>query len=328
MHQFRIVPEWRHVLRKNFTNWIALADFLELNEEQRKSIVYRPKFPLNLPYRLAEKIVKKNLDDPILKQFLPTVDETKSTDDFILDPVGDGCFQKTPKLLQKYQGRVLLVCTSACAMHCRYCFRQNYDYQYIDKSFDREIEIIAQDATLNEVILSGGDPLSLSDEILEDLLTQLSAIPHIKIVRFHTRFPIGIPERINDSFLNILRQCSKKIWFTVHINHPRELDPEVIDSLDQIQKLGIVILNQAVLLKGVNDDIETQKELCLTLVENGIVPYYLHQLDRVKGAMHFEADIASALAMLKELEAQLPGYAIPKYVQEIEGKPNKTNIKY
>src|ERR1700722_4508974 len=281
---------WRQILRSNFKNWTLFSDFLELDALQRTAILPNPRFSLNLPRRIAQKIEKKTLKDPLLKQFLPLVEENVYTSHFSLDPVGDHLCQKTEKLIQKYHGRVLLTCTSACAMHCRYCFRQNFDYQCKDKTFNNEIEFIRGDSSIREVILSGGDPLSLPDDILSLLLTQFNDIPHLKLLRFHTRFPVGIPERINPSFLEMLTKSRQQIWFVLHVNHPRELDKDIFNAMKELQKAGAVILSQSVLLKEVNDSIETLQDLCEILIDHGIFPYYLHQLDKVQGAAHFEVE--------------------------------------
>lgn len=320
------IPVWKQVLRHNFTDFAKLADFLELTLSQQQSIISRPRFPLNLPKRLANKIRKGTLDDPILKQFLPSILENQIDPSFLKDPVGDQLCRKSPKLLHKYQGRVLLVCTSACAMHCRYCFRQHFDYNISDKTFENELQLIAEDATINEVILSGGDPLSLDDRILSDLLQHLAKIPHIRKVRFHTRFPIGIPERIDAAFLNMLQGIPLQFWFVIHSNHANELDADIFAALKSIQKLGIPILNMSVLLKGINDNVEALKELFDTLANHGIFSYYLNQLDRVQGAAHFEVPEWRGKELIRELAATLPGYAIPKYVKEMTGKPGKTMI--
>jgi EF-P beta-lysylation protein EpmB len=329
MASLQLIPStssWRTVLRSNFTHWMKLADFLEWDEAQRCQILQKPRFPLNLPMRLAQKIEKGTWEDPVLKQFLPTFEEAQEREGFVLDPVGDTGCRKSPKLLQKYQGRVLLVCTSACAMHCRYCFRQNFDYETEDKTFVEEIELIRQDQTIHEVILSGGDPLMIREETLEFLLRTLSQMPHLTRFRFHTRVPIGIPERIDPPFLKLLGSLPQQIWFVIHCNHPRELDPEIIYRIKQLQRLGINVLSQAVLLKGVNDDVETLKSLCETLVNLGIFPYYLHQLDRVRGASRFEVPEEKGKWLIQEISKQLPGYAVPKYVREIAGEPSKTTL--
>ncbi len=317
---------WRQIQKNNFSQWKPLVDFLRLDEENARAVLQKSHFPLNLPRRLAEKIEKNNLEDPILRQFVPLAEELAAAAGFCADPVGDSSSQKTSKLLQKYIGRALLICTSSCAMHCRYCFRQNFPYNTEHKLFEKELESIAQDCTLEEIILSGGDPLSLSDQVLEKLLQDLSSITHVQRIRFHTRFPIGIPERIDDSFLKILASIKTQLIFVIHVNHARELDEDVISSLKTIQQLGIPILNQAVLLKGVNDNLLTLKTLFESLINSGILPYYLHQLDRVQGAAHFEVDEEVGLSLLEELRTCLPGYAIPQYVREIAGEPSKSII--
>jgi EF-P beta-lysylation protein EpmB len=322
------IPLWRKILRRNFTDWQKLANYLELTEEQKKHILQHPRFVLSIPERLAAKIRKGNLEDPILRQFLPTTEENNHLlPFFVKDPVGDQNSRCSSKLLHKYQGRVLLICTSACAMHCRYCFRQNFDYDTEGNNFDNELAIIANDPSIHEVILSGGDPLSLSDRVLKALFDKLSQIPHIRRLRFHTRFPIGIPERINNSFLEMLTHVPFQIWFVVHANHPREFDEDILASFKSLRKLGVIILNQSVLLKGVNDDPLVLQELYELLVNNGMIPYYLHQLDRVQGAAHFEVSEDIGMRLIDELSSKLPGYAVPKYVREIAGTSSKTPIK-
>lgn len=322
------VPLWRQILRSNFTQIKDLLSFLELEPDPAKVQLSNSRFVLNLPLRLAQKIKKKTWDDPILKQFLPSAQEQAEAQGFCSDPIGDLASQKSPKLLHKYEGRALLVTTSACAMHCRYCFRQNFPYDTIKKPFKEELDILRNDPSIKEVILSGGDPLSLSDHTLEDLLSNLYAIPHIKLIRFHSRYPIGIPERIDDSFLKLLSQSPVQIWFVVHVNHPSELDEDVVKALASIRKQGAVVLNQSVLLKGVNDHLDTLKALSEKLVESGIMPYYLHQLDRVSGASSFEVEESHGKYLIQELTKQLPGYAVPKYVREIAGEPNKTQLHF
>ena len=318
------LPFWRAVLQKNFTQWNKLLAFLQLDEKSCPEIV--SSFRLNLPLRLAEKIAKNTLDDPILKQFLPSPEETMAQRDFQPDPLQEKTVKKTTKLLQKYEGRVLLVCAKTCAMHCRFCFRQNFDYNTLDKSFEPELRLIEEDPSLKEVILSGGDPLSLSDHQLGQLLNSLSSIPHIRRIRFHSRFPIGIPERIDESFLNLLKDIPQQIWFAIHVNHPRELDDDILAALKKLQRLGVVILSQSVLLKGVNDDADTLVALSERLVDNGIFPYYLHQLDRVAGASRFEVSEAEGLNLLKQMNRRLSGYAVPKYVRETAGEASKCGI--
>lgn len=320
------IPQWKQILRSNFVDIVKLANFLELTDFQREQLLTSPRFGLSLPIRLAQKMNKRDLEDPLFKQFVPMLKENVPMDDFVDDHVGDCSSRVKQKLLHKYNGRVLIVSTSACAMHCRYCFRQHFDYEVARKGFDEELQWISQDSSIEEVILSGGDPLSLDDRILENLLFRLAEIPHVRKVRFHTRFPIGIPERIDKDFLSLLSRVPLQFWFVIHCNHPRELDSDVLSALKSIQCLGIPVLNQAVLLQGVNDDVDVLKELCALLVNHGIIPYYLHQLDKVRGAAHFEVMEKKGMALIEALSECLPGYAVPKYVRETAGMPGKTLI--
>lgn len=318
--------DWRLLLRENFTHLDKLADYLELTASQKERLAARPRFALNIPKRLAAKMTKGSLSDPLLLQFVPLNEELSTADDFVGDPVGDAQFRCAPKLLHKYNGRALLLVTSACAMHCRYCFRQNFEYEVKEKGFAQELAILAADPTIKEVILSGGDPLSLPDETLKGVLDGLSSIPHLRRVRFHSRFPVGIPERVNASFIELLRQYKFSYWFVAHVNHARELDDEVLAAFERLLKAGIPVLNQSVLLRGVNDSVEVQRDLCEKLIDHGIYPYYLHQLDRVQGAKHFEVSEDEGRRIIAELAKQLPGYGVPKYVREICGEPNKTPL--
>lgn len=319
------VPVWKQIQKQNFTNWKELFLFLEIRDERPFHL--KPEFPLNIPRRLAEKITKNTLEDPILRQFVPLSEEKAISQTFHADPVCDQEFRKEKKLLQKYQGRALLLCTSACAMHCRFCFRQNFPYETEQKGFEKEIQAIRYDSSLMEVILSGGDPLSLSNRDLSALISSLSSISHLKILRFHTRFPIGIPERIDAELLSILGQCRLQLVFVLHVNHPLELDEEVIAALKLLKRLGVSLLTQTVLLKGVNDTEEALKNLLIKIVENGLIPYYLHQLDQIQGGMHFEVDEEKGLHLIDRLREMLPGYAVPKYVKEIAGHKSKTNVQ-
>ena len=316
------ISSWRQVQKENFTRIDPLLDFLALAPSSREQILKAPRFPLNLPRRLAQKIAKNTLDDPIFLQFVPLIQETVRPAGFCQDPVQDLTFRKTKKLLHKYHGRALILCTSACAMHCRFCFRQNFPYETEVSGFEEEIEYLTQEETISEVILSGGDPLSLSDRQLSLLLTSLDKIPHIRRIRFHTRFPIGIPERIDAPFLELLSQSTKQIYFVIHCNHPNELDPEVLSSLQQLKPLGITLLSQSVLLKGVNDNPQVLIALFETLVNSGILPYYLHELDLVNGAAHFLSPQGPKL--IHAIQPHLSGYAIPRLVREEAGKPCKT----
>ncbi|MGL4348297.1 MAG: KamA family radical SAM protein [Chlamydiales bacterium] len=316
---------WKQVQKNNFTSIERLAEFLELSEMNRSILIKRKDFPLNIPLRLAKKMQKNSLLDPLFKQYVSTSSELLADKGYSDDPVQDKQFCKTPKLLQKYRGRALLICTQACAMHCRFCFRQNFPYASLQSKFDREIAYITEDQTITEVILSGGDPLSLSDHYLRDLCHRLAAIPHVQIIRFHTRFLIGIPERITDSLLSSLPE-NIQMYFVIHINHPLELDADVIDACRSLQGHRIQLLSQTVLLKGINDSVAPLQELFFKLAGTGIIPYYFHQLDAILGGGHFFVEKEKGIHLIKELQKCLPGYAVPKYVEEIPGQFNKTRI--
>jgi EF-P beta-lysylation protein EpmB len=317
---------WRQIQKENFHSLKALIEYLEISSDLQKALLDRSHFPLNLPKRLAEKIEKNSLEDPIFRQFVPLKDEKETLPGFVLDPVEDQSFCKSSKMLQKYEGRALLLTTSACAMNCRFCFRQNFPYETKESSFTKEIEILKEDASIHEVILSGGDPLSLSDETLSFLFSSLEEISHIQRIRFHTRFPIGIPERIDDSFLSCLAQSSKQIFFVIHCNHPNELDEDVILSLKKVLRLGIPVLSQSVLLKGVNDNPEILLSLYEKLINAGVIPYYLHELDPVQGASHFLVSQEKAISLIQYLQTKISGYGVPRLAKEEPHRKSKTLI--
>lgn len=318
--------DWKLILKNNFTKIEPLLDFLEFDSETKREVLPRSRFVLNLPVRIAQKMEKNHLDDPLFRQFVPLVQESEPHPLHVVDPVGDCLAQKTPKFLHKYHGRALLMPTSACAMHCRYCFRQNYPYETTRKGVDEELNLIREDTSLSEIILSGGDPLSCPNSQLKEIFNRLAEISHIKKVRIHTRFPIGIPERIDTELLDLFSSHPQQIWMVIHCNHPKELDRDVLSFLQKVRRSGVVLLNQTVLLKGVNDDLETLISLSELLTDHGILPYYLHQLDRVQGAAHFEVAESEGLRLIQEMKKRLPGYAVPKYVKEIASRPHKIDV--
>ena len=320
------MENWKRIQQGNFHSLKEVADFLLLDEKNRSHLAFDRPFPLQIPRRLAEKIPKNTLDDPIARQFLPLKEENSVDPNFTLNPNQEAPPSGCSKLLHKYEGRVLLVTTGACTMHCRFCFRQNFPYTTYSAPLDNELAYIQNDPSIHEVILSGGDPLSLSDTYLTSLLEKLSAIAHVKLIRFHTRFPVGIPERITESFLRMLESCPKQVIFVIHTNHSQELDQDVLFALKKIQKTGTSVLSQTVLLAKVNDHMETLKELFLLLATNGIIPYYLHQLDPVSGGMHYEVDSQKGLQLIESLRKKIPGYALPTYVREVPFAPSKLPV--
>jgi EF-P beta-lysylation protein EpmB len=315
--------KWRQIQRMNITSCSDLAHILQIDENQ---LLKSSKFAINIPLRLVRKMKKGDLKDPLFLQFAPLKLEEKKSKLFVLDPTGDKEAQKCRRLLHKYHGRALLLSTSACAMNCRYCFRRHFDYSLENEDLNDSIEYLKNNPSIKEIILSGGDPLSLSDKNLAALFAALEAIKHIEIIRLHSRFITGIPERVTPELLEIFNSSNKTIIFVQHINHCNELDHEVIKALSQIQALCIPILTQTVLLKGVNDCAKTLEALFWQCIKHGIIPYYLHQLDRTQGTAHFEVCKNQGLEIVKRLREQLPGYAVPKYVQEIAGQTSKTPI--
>jgi EF-P beta-lysylation protein EpmB len=246
---------------------------------------------------------------------------------YVADPVGDDLAVRQPGLLHKYEGRALLIVTGACAVHCRYCFRRHFPYSGLPRSLEDwlpALEEIASDGTLREIILSGGDPLTLVDAALVEVIQRLESIAHLRRLRIHTRLPIVIPERVTDTFIDLLRGGRLTPIVVVHTNHANELDAKVAAALAKLSDAGIVLLNQAVLLAGVNDSADAQFALCERLVDWRVLPYYLHQLDPVLGAAHFAVPVAVGRRIMEELRSRLPGYAVPRYVQEIAGFGSKT----
>lgn len=284
-------------------------------------------FPVFVPPSYLARIEPANPDDPLLRQVLPLSGEAEILSGFTHDPVGDQSATLRAGVLQKYAGRALLVTTGACAVHCRYCFRRHFPYEEVphsDAAWDAALAAIAAESTITEVILSGGDPLMLVDARLAALIGKIAAIPHIVRLRIHTRLPIVVPARVSDELIACLTETRLTPVIVVHANHARELSPEVAVAFEKLRRAGIILLNQAVLLRGVNDSVPAQLDLAERLIEAGAVPYYLHQLDRVAGAAHFEVPIEEGRRIVAELRARLPGYMVPRYVQEIAGQPNKT----
>ena len=283
-------------------------------------------FPLFAPRSYIARMRPADAGDPLLRQVLPLEDELVQREGFSPDPVGDRTAILSPGLLHKYRSRVLMVATGACAVHCRYCFRRHFPYDQGPRSMGewaRALGEIESDGTLREVILSGGDPLMLADAHLEELVGRLAKIAHLRRVRVHTRLPIMIPERITPRLLALLRGTRLTPIVVIHANHARELAGSVVDALARLTDAGIPLLNQSVLLRGVNDDIEALAELCERLVDLRVMPYYLHQLDRVAGAAHFEVSESHGCRLIEQLRARLPGYAVPRYVRETAGAASK-----
>ena len=283
-------------------------------------------FPLRVPRGFVARMRPRDPRDPLLRQVLPLAEECLAVEGFGADPVGDLSAMVVPGVLHKYHGRVLLTATGACAVHCRYCFRRHFPYAEANPVVDQwhqALDYIAGDESITEVILSGGDPLSLSDRRLAELTTRLEAIPHLRRLRLHTRLPIVLPERVNDELRDWLGATRLKTAVVVHANHANEVDASVIAALADLKGSGAELLNQSVLLRGVNDSTEALMALSEKLFEAGVLPYYLHLLDKVQGAAHFEVEEVAARRLMAELNRQLPGYLVPRLVREIPGAPGK-----
>ena len=321
---------WQQCLAQAIRDPETLINYLELpTENLQKTRQAHEKHKLLVPLNYADKIKKGCWDDPLLKQILPIEDETFVVKGYISDPVGDLDASLSPGVLQKYQGRALIVTTGVCAIHCRYCFRQEFPYSEanpIKNNWQQTIDVIKSDSSLYEVILSGGDPFVLSDQRLFSLCQQLATIPHIKTLRFHTRIPVVLPQRINMNFLKYFRSLKIKKVVVIHANHANEIDTEVGNTLRTLVSAGATLLNQSVLLKGVNDSVEALENLSHVLFHYQTLPYYLHLLDKVSGTAHFDIPQQKALFIMEQLRNRLSGYLVPKLVREVSGKRSKVAI--
>lgn len=327
-HHFAL--NWQQQLSEAFTNIEDLCEYLELSlSDLSISQAASKQFAMRVPLSFAASMEKGNPDDPLLRQVLPIRDELVDYPNFSLDPVGDIQAAVQPGVLHKYQGRVLLINTGSCAINCRYCFRRNFPYNDLQLSKQQEsgaIEYIKSDPTITEIILSGGDPLLLSDARLASLIRQLEAIDPIKRIRIHSRLPIVLPARITDELVKILANCSKQIILVVHSNHTNEINGRVIAACNLLKNSGITLFNQSVLLKGVNDNAAILCELSEKLLAVGIIPYYLHLLDKATGTGHFEVSEIDAKALIEQVQNYLPGYLVPKLVKEQAGATTKQYV--
>lgn len=286
-------------------------------------------FPLRVPQGYAARMRPNDPADPLLRQVLASGEELREVPGYQADPLAEAGHTPVPGILHKYHGRVLLVVTGACAVHCRYCFRRHFPYQSHLPTAARLEEALAWLATrddIEEVILSGGDPLSLTDRKLGQLLARLAALPHLKRLRVHSRLPVVIDSRITPALVELLGDPRWQSVLVLHANHAQELTPALRDGVRALQAAGVMVLNQAVLLRGVNDTLAAQEALSLALFAHGVLPYYLHQLDQVAGAAHFAVPDAEALALHAALRARVPGYLLPALVRELPGDCSKTPL--
>ncbi len=322
---------WRRELSRAVSDPAELLRLLELPRRLLPAAEEAARrFPLRVPRGFIARMRRGDPCDPLLQQVLPLGRELVEVAGFVGDPVGDLQAAARPALLHKYQGRALLIVAGGCAVNCRYCFRR--EFPYADHSLNgvarREaLRYLAADPTLSEVILSGGDPLLWDDVRLAELVEELARIPHLRRLRIHTRLPIVLPERLDGPLLDWLNGSRLRPVMVVHANHPREIDGAVASRLERLRDGGVTLLNQAVLLAGINDSAAVLTELSERLFAAGVLPYYLHMLDRVRGAAHFEVGRREAGRIVRQLAERLPGYLVPKLVREQVGASAKVPVE-
>ncbi len=325
--ELRQVPAWQAELARAIIDPAELLDLLGLSRAWLPAALAAARqFPLRVPRPFVARMRRGDPHDPLLRQVLPLASELAAVEGYSRDPVGDRAAMTTPGVLHKYAGRVLLTATGACAIHCRYCFRRHFPYGEANAAaggWGAALADIAADSSLREAILSGGDPLTLSDRRLREFIEALSPLAHIERLRLHTRLPVVLPERVTPALVRLLAHARPKTVVVLHANHAAEIGDEVRAACVRLAESGATLLNQSVLLRGVNDDAEALAALSETLFAAGVLPYYLHQLDRVAGAAHFEVSDTEARALHAGLRARLPGYLVPRLVREVAGAAGK-----
>lgn len=319
---------WQAQLASGFKNPHELFTFLNLSSENFSEKAHQV-FKTRVPQVFAEKIKKEDIHDPLLKQVLPVLDEMLEIDGFTKDPLQEIAANPLHGLLHKYSSRVLLTLTAGCAINCRYCFRRHFDYKSNTpgrSGLPAMLDYIRTHPEIKEVILSGGEPLLLQDDHLEEIIEQIARINTVEILRIHSRMPIVLPARITDELITMLQKTRLETVCVVHCNHPNELDDTIEERMKALRNAGTHVLNQSVLLKGVNDHVETLCQLSYRLLKSGILPYYLHLLDKVQGTAHFDVEEEKALAIHNAMRKKLPGYLLPRLVREVAGEENKIPV--
>lgn len=319
-------PDWRELWRTAITDAAELLRAVGLEHLSGRLPEGDAGFALRVPRSFVARMRHGDPGDPLLLQVLPQLAELEHAHGYVDDPVGDLAAREAQGFLHKYEGRALLIASGSCAVNCRYCFRRHFPYgeeMAAAGQWRRALEHLRQDSSITELILSGGDPLALTTPKLEELSRGLADIAHVRRLRIHSRLPVVLPERIDDAFLAWLAALPLQKVVVLHANHANEFDASVDAACRRLREAGATVLNQSVLLRGINDDADTLVALSERLFAAGVLPYYLHQLDRVQGAAHFEVDDAQALALLDAIRRRLPGYLVPKLVREVSGDASK-----
>ena len=321
---------WHKELTQGFHTPQALLAYLQLPASMLPAtLAANQLFSTRVPLSFAKRMQKGTLNDPLLKQVLPARDEEKNHADYVTDPLQERSANPISGLLHKYHGRALMIVAGSCAINCRYCFRRHFNYQdnqLARHDWQRVVDYFCQDKTLTEIILSGGDPLMLKDSVFSALLDTLCTIPQLTTIRIHSRLPVVIPSRITHHLLNALHQTNKRIVLVIHSNHPNEINDEVKAALAPLLTQKITCLNQSVLLKGINDNPGILAQLSHALFDAGVLPYYLHLPDKVRGTQHFDVEQKRACDIHHQLQSLLPGYLVPKLVAEVPGKRSKITL--
>ncbi len=330
-HDLHLCDEksWQKDLREVITEPEQLLALLDItSEDYLQHFKARTLFPVRVPLSFIKRMNKGDINDPLLKQVMPLSKEFDITDGYFVDPLQEHD-TVAEGLLHKYTHRVLMIVKAGCAINCRYCFRRHFPYQDNSpnkKRWQSALDYIAAHNEVSEVIFSGGDPLMASDEHLTWLIEQIEQIPHVTRLRIHSRLPVVIPNRVTNTLVERLKNSRLKAAVVLHINHPNEINDEVITALEPLRAARIPLFNQSVLLRGVNDNAQVLTKLSESLFDAGIQPYYLHLFDAVQGAAHFDVKEEDAIDIVKDMLASLPGFLMPKLVREIAGQANKTPI--
>lgn len=330
-HRCSIVqPTWQQQLSHAIRDPQALCERLGLSSDWLAGAqAGHDLFDVCVPEAYLNRIAYADIDDPLLRQVLPLGEEALTPHGYVADPLEEADHRPAKGLIHKYAGRVLLIASPNCAINCRYCFRRHFPYSDNSPSraqWQEALDYLRSDTTIHEAILSGGDPLAASDRQLAWLVEQLESIPHLKRLRIHTRLPVVIPDRVDDALLGWLASTRLQKVVVLHINHANEIDQAVVDACARLKKAGATLLNQSVLLRDVNDTAATLANLSERLFEAGILPYYLHVLDPVQGAAHFDVSDEEARELVAQLRDHLPGFLMPRLVREIPGKGSKTPL--